>query len=69
MCEIYADETGTISANKLLEHRPISSNMNKISASCTGLNCDTLNARSIVSQMDELRRMADDTQPDIIGIL
>ena len=27
-----------------------------------------LNARSIVSKMDELRRMADDTQPDIIGI-
>ena len=27
-----------------------------------------LNASSIVSKMDELRRMVDDTQPDIIGI-
>ena len=26
--DIYANETGTISANKLLEHRPISSNIN-----------------------------------------
>ena len=53
---------------KLLEHRPISSNINRISASHSGLKCVNLNARSIVSKMDELRRMADDTQPDIIGI-
>ena len=40
-----------------------------ISASHTVLECVNLNGRSIVSEMDELRRMAaDDTQPDIIGI-
>ena len=66
--EIYADEAGTISANKLVEHRPISLNINRISASRTGLNCVNLNAKSIVSKIDELRRMIDDTQPDIIGI-
>ena len=66
--EIYADETGIISANKLSAHRPISSNINRISASHSGLKCVNLMARSIVSKMDELRRMADDTQPDIIGI-
>ena len=42
--------------------------INRISASHSGLKCVNLNARSIVSKMDELRRMADDTQPDIIGI-
>ena len=47
---------------------PISSNINRRSASHSGLKCVNLNARSIVSKMDELRRMADDTQPDIIGI-
>ena len=57
-----------MSANKLLVHRPISSNINRISASNSGLKCVNLNARSIVYQMDELRRMADDTQPDINGI-
>ena len=62
--EIYADETRIISANKLSAHRPI----NRISASLSGLKCVYLNARSIVSKMDELRRMADDTKPDIIGI-
>ena len=51
-----------------MEHRPISSNINRISASHSGLKCVNLNARSFVSKMDELRRMADDTQPDIIGI-
>ena len=60
------DETKTISANKLLQHTPISSNINKISASHSGLKCVNLNARSIVLKMDELRRMTDDTQPDII---
>ena len=57
--EIYAYETGTISANKLLAHRPISSNINRIIASHSGLKCVNLNARSIVSKMDELRRMSD----------
>ena len=47
---------------------PISSNISRISASHTGLKCVHLNARSIVSKMDELRRMADDTQPNIMGI-
>ena len=64
----YTDETWTISANKLFEHRPISSNINRISGSHSGLKCVNLNARRIVSKMDELRRMTDDTQPDIIGI-
>ena len=45
---------------------PISSNINRRSASHSGLKCVNLNARSIVSKMDELRRI--DTQPDIIGI-
>ena len=47
---------------------PISANTNRISASHSGLNYANLNARNIVSKMDELRRMADDTQPYIIGI-
>ena len=58
--ELYADETRIISGNKVSSHR--------ISASHSGLKCVYLNARSIVSKMNELRRMADDTQPDIIGI-
>ena len=67
-CEVYVDETGAISAKKVLEQRPISSNINRISASYSGLKCVNLNARSVVSKMDELRRMADDTQPVIIGV-
>ena len=37
--EIYADETRIISANQLSAHRPISSNINRISASHSGLKC------------------------------
>ena len=40
---------------------PISSNINRISASHSGLKCVNLNVMSIVSKMDALRRMADDT--------
>ena len=52
-----------------MDHRHTSSNINRICDSHSGLKYVNLNARSIVSNMDELRRMPDDTQPYVIGII
>ena len=52
------------SVNNNIENRVMSNEHNPVS----GLKCVSLNARSIVNKMGELRHMVEDVEPGIIGI-